>query len=148
MYSLRMSFWIVPLSFDRAMPRSSATTTYIASSVDAVALIVIDVETLSSGIASNSTARSSTLSIATPTRPDLAERARRVGVDPHLRGQVERDREAGLARVEQVAEARVGLLRRAEARVLPHGPEAAAVHRRLHAAREREHAPGSATSRA
>ena len=69
MYSLRMSFWIVPLSADLAMPRSSATTTYIARSVDAVALIVIDVETLSSGMPSNSIARSSTESIATPTRP-------------------------------------------------------------------------------
>ena len=28
MYSFRMSFWIVPLSFERGMPRSSATTMY------------------------------------------------------------------------------------------------------------------------
>ena len=27
MYSLRMSFWIVPESLSRAMPRSSATAT-------------------------------------------------------------------------------------------------------------------------
>jgi hypothetical protein len=45
MYSLRMSFWMVPLNLSRAMPRSSATTMYIASSVAAVALIVIEVET-------------------------------------------------------------------------------------------------------
>ena len=69
MYSLRMSFWIVPLSAPRAMPRSSATTMYMASSVAAVALMVIDVDTRSSGIASSSACMSSTLSIATPTRP-------------------------------------------------------------------------------
>src|SRR6185369_13548778 len=44
----------------------------------------------------------------------------------------------GLAVVEQVAEALVGLLGRAEARELAHRPEAAAVHRRVDAARERE----------
>jgi len=48
-YSLRMSFWIVPESFSRGTPLSSPTTRYIASSVEAVALIVIEVETLSSG---------------------------------------------------------------------------------------------------
>ncbi len=68
-YSLRMSFWIVPESFVRSMPRSSATTTYIASNVAAVALIVMDVETRSSGMPSRRTCMSSTVSIATPTRP-------------------------------------------------------------------------------
>jgi hypothetical protein len=29
-YSLRMSFWIVPVSFARGMPRLSATARYIA----------------------------------------------------------------------------------------------------------------------
>jgi hypothetical protein len=69
MYSLRMSFCTVPWSAVRATPRSSATTTYIASSTAAVALIVIDVETRSSGISANSRPRSSTVSIATPARP-------------------------------------------------------------------------------
>ena len=69
MYSLRMSFWIVPDSFARSIPRSSATTMYIASSVAAVALIVIDVETLSSGSSASSACMSSTVSIATPTLP-------------------------------------------------------------------------------
>jgi len=54
MYSLRMSFWIVPLSWARGIPRSSATTTYIARRIDAVALIVIEVETASSGIPAKS----------------------------------------------------------------------------------------------
>jgi len=60
-----------------------------------------------------------------------------VGVVAHLSGQVEGHREAGLSLLEQVAESRVGLGGGAEPRVLPHGPETAAVHRRLDATRER-----------
>ncbi len=59
----------MPASARGSMPRSSAITTYIASRIDAVALIVIDVLTRSSGMPSNTTARSSTVSMATPTRP-------------------------------------------------------------------------------
>ena len=69
MNSFRMSFWTVPLRSAGATPCSSPTTTYIASRIGAVALMVIDVETWSSGIAWNSRARSSTVSIATPARP-------------------------------------------------------------------------------
>ena len=69
--------------------------------------------------------------------PDLAERARMVGVVAHQRRHVEGGREAGLAVVEQVAEALVRLDRRAEAGELAHRPELAAVHRRIDAARER-----------
>ena len=60
--------------------------------------------------------------------PDLAERARIVGVVAELRRQVERDREARLPALEQVAEARVRLLRRREAGVLADRPRPAAVH--------------------
>jgi hypothetical protein len=69
MYSLRTSFWIVPRSDGRGAPCSSATATYRARSVAAVALIVIDVETSASGMPSNSTRMSSIESMATPTRP-------------------------------------------------------------------------------
>ena len=69
--------------------------------------------------------------------PDLAERARVIRVVAHQRRHVERRREAGLPVREQVLEARVRLLGRAEAGELPHRPEAAAVHRRVDAARER-----------
>ena len=86
------------------MPRSSATTMYIASSVDAVALIVIDVDTLSSGISSSSVCMSSTVSIATPTRPDFAQRARRIRIDAHLRRQIERDAQPRLPGGEQQPE--------------------------------------------
>ncbi len=77
---------------------------------------------------------SSTVSSATPSTPDLAERPVVIGVEAHQSRHVERRREAGLAVVEQVAEALVGLLDRPEARELAHRPEAAAVHRRIDAA--------------
>ena len=54
---------------------------------------------------------------------DLAEAARVVGVVAHQGRHVEGGREAGLAVVEQVVEALVGLLDRAEAGELAHRPE-------------------------
>ena len=129
MYSLRMSFWIVPAARRAAMPRSSATTMYIASSVDAVALIVIDVDTLSSGIPSSSVCRSSTVSIATPTRPTSPSARGESESMPICVGRSNATRQARLPGVEQMAEARVGLRGRAEAGVLAHRPQAAAVHR-------------------
>src|SRR4051794_36243041 len=68
--------------------------------------------------------------------PDLAERHRVVGVVAHERGHVERRAQAGLAVVEQVAEALVRLLGGAEAGELAHRPQAAPVHARVHAAGE------------
>ena len=65
---------------------------------------------------------------------DFAERARVVGVVAHQRGHVEVDREPGLAVLDQIAKALVGVLAGAEAGDLPHGPEAAAIHRRIRAA--------------
>ena len=64
---------------------------------------------------------------------DLAERAGVVGVVAHQRGHVERGREPGLAVVEQVVEALVGLLAGAEAGELAHRPQPPAVHRLVHA---------------
>ncbi len=58
-----------------------------------------------------------------------------VRVEAHLGGEVEGHREAGLAGVEQGPEAGVGLLGGAEAGVLAHGPEAAAVHLGMESAR-------------
>ena len=69
MYSLSTSFWIVPVSCLPAMPSSAATSWYISSRVEAGALIVIDVLTLSSGSPLNSVRMSSRESIATPTLP-------------------------------------------------------------------------------
>ncbi len=69
MYSFRMSFWIVPPSFERSAPCCLATATYSASRIGAVALIVIDVVTCSSGMPSNSVSMSRMLQMDTPTLP-------------------------------------------------------------------------------
>jgi hypothetical protein len=69
MYSLSTSFCTVPESLSRLIPRSSATTTYIASRTLAVALMVMLVLTRSSGRSASSACMSSTVSTATPTRP-------------------------------------------------------------------------------
>src|SRR5262249_40925810 len=64
--------------------------------------------------------------------------ARVVRVVAELSRQVERDAQSGLPALEQVAEARVRLLRRREAGVLANRPRPAAVHVGVRAARERE----------
>jgi hypothetical protein len=69
MYSFRMSFCTVPESFSDATPWRSATAMYRQSRMDAVALIVIEVDTRSRGIASSSSCMSAMLEIATPTLP-------------------------------------------------------------------------------
>ena len=66
---------------------------------------------------------------------DLAQRAGVVGVVAHQRGHVERRREARLAVLEQIVEALVGLLARAEPGELAHRPQPAAVHRLVDPAR-------------
>ncbi len=76
-------------------------------------------------------------SIATPVRPTSPTRARVVGVVAELRRQVERDRQPRLTVVEQVAVARIRLLGRGEAGVLPDRPRAAAVHVGVRPARVR-----------
>ena len=60
---------MVPESFASATPCRFATAMYSDSRMIAVALIVIDVETRSSGIPSKSAAMSSIDAIDTPTRP-------------------------------------------------------------------------------
>ena len=64
-----------------------------------------------------------------PHPADFPVGERMVGVEPHLRRQIERDREAGLAGFEQPPESRVRLARRAVARVHPHHPQLVEVAR-------------------
>ena len=68
-YSLRMSFCTVPRSCSAGTPCSSPTSSYRRSRIAAGALIVIEVETWSSGIWSKAVRMSSIESIATPVRP-------------------------------------------------------------------------------
>jgi hypothetical protein len=98
--------------------------------------MVIDVVILSRGMPSKSTSMSRSVSTATPHIP-TSPSERRVRVVAHERREIEGHREPRLPLREQVVVPGVGLLGRAEARELPHGPEAPAVHRRLDAARER-----------
>ena len=72
-----------------------------------------------------------------PRPPDLALGAGMVRVVAHLGRQVEGDREARLAPVEEELETAVGLLGGAEARVLAHRPETVPVHLGVDAAGER-----------
>ena len=106
----------------------------------AVALIVIDVDTRSSGMPSKSAAMSSIESIATPTRPTSPAASAVVRVVAHLRGQIEGDAEAADALRQEVAIPGVRFGGRAKAGVLAHRPQPAAIHRRLDAARVGKHA--------
>ena len=69
MYSFRMSFWVVPPIRPSGTPWRRATATYIASRIAAVALIVIEVVTRSSGMSARRSAKSSIDEIETPTFP-------------------------------------------------------------------------------
>src|SRR5436853_7347115 len=60
-----------------------------------------------------------------------------IGVVAHLGGKIEGDRQTRLSGIKQMAKARVGVFSCAEARVLAHRPELAAIHRGVDAARER-----------
>ena len=75
-------------------------------------LIVIDVDTLSSGMPSNSVSMSARLEIATPHLADFALRPRMIGVVAHQRREVERDRQSRLPVLEQELEALVRLAAR------------------------------------
>src|ERR1019366_7096046 len=69
MYSLRVSFWGVPPTFDDGAPCCSATARYIARAMGAVELIVMDVVTAPRSMPSKSASKSRSVSIATPHFP-------------------------------------------------------------------------------
>ena len=69
-----------------------------------------------------------------------------VGIESHLGGQIEGDGEAGSALAQKIAIAAVALFGGAEAGILAHGPEAAAIHVRIDAAGVREHAGSGRSS--
>ena len=69
MYSFKMSFCTVPESLRMSAPLRRATATYKASRIEAVALMVIEVEIFVRSIPANRRSTSSTESIATPTFP-------------------------------------------------------------------------------
>ena len=89
---------------------------------------------LSSGMPSKRISKSRRVEIGHALLAHLAPAHRVVGVVAHERGHVEGGGEPGHAVRDEVLEALVGVLRRAEAGELAHRPEPAAVHRRLDAA--------------
>ena len=136
MYSLRMSVWIVPPSCSGGTPCSLGR-----DDVEGEQDRRRRVDRHRDGDLAERDALEERLHVVERVdgdalAADLAERAGVVGVVAHQRRHVERGREPGLAVVEQVAEALVGLLGRAEAGELAHRPEPAAVHRRVGAAGE------------
>jgi hypothetical protein len=66
---------------------------------------------------------------------NLAHGQRIIGVQPDLRRQVESHAQPGGALAQEILVAPVRLLGIAHAGILPHRPEPAAIHGRLHAAR-------------
>ena len=67
--SLNMSFWTVPRRTAGSRPRCLATATSIERRTIAVELIVIEIETFSSGMASSRVSMSPRWAMETPTRP-------------------------------------------------------------------------------
>ncbi len=122
-YSLRMSFWMVPVSFARGhalllgggdvegqQDRGGAVDR--EAGADLVQRDAVE-QDLGVGQRVDRDADAA----------DLLAELGVVGVVAALGGQVERDRQPGAALVQQVAVAAVGLLGRAETRVLPEGPQ-------------------------
>ena len=69
MNSLRMSFWMVPVSAECATPCSSAATMYMAMTGSTAPFMVIDTLMRSSGMPSKRICMSATESTATPAMP-------------------------------------------------------------------------------
>ena len=137
MYSLMMSVCSVPSSRSHGTPCRSAVARKNANATTAGPLIVMEVEMSPSGMPSNRVTKSSSVSVGDAAATDLALGARVVGVEAHQRRHVERDRQAALAVLEQEPVSRVRLGGRSEPGELPHRPQPPAVHRRVHAPRER-----------
>ena len=99
--------------------------------------MVIDVVTWSRGMPSKSVSMSESDDTATPHLPTSPSESGWSGSSSHQGRKVERDREPSPAVLEQVLEAGVRLGGAAVPGELPHGPEPAAVHRLVDAARVR-----------
>ena len=128
-YSFRMSFWSVPPSSRRGTPESSAAATYMASTIAAGPLIVIEVVTLPRSMPAYRSSHIRERVDRNPALPDLTEREGVVGVTAHERGEVVGGGEAVASRDEEVVEPPVRVGRGAEAGEHPHGPQLRPVHR-------------------
>ena len=109
MYSLRMSFWMVPESRFRSQPRSWATATYMASRIQAVGLMVMETLMLLEVDAVEERLHVVDDVDGDALASDLAEAHRVVGVVAHQRRHVEVDADPGLSLGDEVAEPAVGV---------------------------------------
>ena len=109
------------------MPCRSPATSHMQNTGTAGPEMVIDVRDLGQVEAVEQDLHVGDRVDGDPAVPDLAERARVVGVAPHQRRHVERDRQAVAPARHDHLVALVGLLRVAEAGELPDGPRLAAV---------------------
>src|SRR5579883_2119930 len=100
----------------------------------AVALMVIEVETRSSGISAKSVSISSKELMATPTRPTAPGKGM-VRIEANLGGQIESNGETRSALLEKIPIPPIGFHCRAEACILAHGPQSAAIKRGVNATR-------------
>ena len=106
---------------------------YSASRMMAVALIVIEIETRSSGMPSTS-CRHVLDGVDGDAYPaDLTGRQLVIRVVAHLRRQIECDAQAADPLAQKIPVTPIRFGGRPKARILPHGPQASAVHRRLDA---------------
>ena len=110
---------------------------YIAQIGAAGELIVIEVEMRSSGSPSSRTSMSASELTATPQVPNSPSASGIVGVVAVERGHVVRDRQPGLAGPQQLVEALVRVLGRAEAGEHAHRPQPRPIAGAMDAARER-----------
>ena len=134
MYSLRMSFWRVPLSCDRSTPCFLPTAMVEGQEDGRRGVDGHRGADLVEGNALEEHLHVGKAGYGDTGAPDLARSEGVVGVVAGLRREVEGDAEAGLSVFEEVAVAGIGLLRRGEAGVLAHSPHSPAVHVGLNAA--------------
>ena len=122
--------------------RFSATARYMAKRTAAGPLIVMEVVTWSSGNAVEQSLHVGEGGNGDPAISDFAASKRIIRVETHEGRQVEGDAQAGLAVIQQIFEACVRVVRRAEPGELPHSPEPAAIHVGITTAGVRGRAPG------
>ena len=125
---------MVPEIFCQSAPCFSATTRYIANSIDAGELIVIDVVMSAREIPSNSVSMSASDATLTPHFPTSPSDSAWSGSRPISVGRSNATLRPGAAVRQQFLVAEVGLLRRPVAGELPHRPQLAAVAGRVDAA--------------
>ena len=99
--SLSGSFWSMTRSESGATPSSSSATSAKAAKIGPIAFAVVRI--CRTSLERKTVEQRQQIVDGVERRSDLADLSRGervVGVEPHLRRQVERDREAGLTRVE------------------------------------------------